>query len=461
MQRVFVLDKNLNSLMPCHPAKARELLTKKQASVFRKFPFTIILKNREGGEKQNCELKIDPGSKTTGISIVGHFKRGLRLLFAANLNHRGNLIKTLLDQRRGVRRSRRHRHTRYRPARFDNRKKAKGTLPPSLISRVQNVKNWALKLAKFSSIQNVAIETVRFDLQKIENPDIQGIQYQQGTLLGYEIREFLLEKFNRTCVYCDKQNIPMEIEHIIPKSRGGSNRISNLTLSCRDCNIKKGNQSLEEFLPKKAEKIYAQVKAPLRDAAAVNSTRIAIGSALKLIFNHVTFWSGGRTKKNRISQGYPKDHWIDAACVGESGEKVKIDNNFIPLIITAQSRGSRQMCRVNKFGFPRTCAKSSKRIHGFQTGDFVIAQVIKGIKKGKYNGRVSIRSSGFFNIKIKNNILQGIHHSYCRLIQRIDGYSYKFGDAFTIHPIPYYRSSPEGISIPLCPKGQSFLEIFR
>jgi hypothetical protein len=106
-----------------------------------------------------------------------------------------------------------------------------------------------------------------------------------------------------------------------------------------------------EIEPKKALKIYAQVKAPLRDAPALNSTRIVIGSALKLIFPHVTFWSGGRTKKNRISQGYPKDHWIDATCVGESGEKVKIDNNFIPLILTAQSRGIRQMCRVNKFGF--------------------------------------------------------------------------------------------------------------
>jgi 5-methylcytosine-specific restriction endonuclease McrA len=471
MQRVFVLDKNQKPLMPCHPARARELLNKKQASVFRRFPFTIILKNRELGcvenDLQNCELKIDPGSKTTGLCIVGHFKKGMRVLFAANLHHRGDAIKKLLEKRRIIRRSRRNRQTRYRQARFDNRKKAKGTLAPSLMSRVNNCKNWALKLSRFCWIKNVSVETVRFDLQKMVNPEIQGVEYQQGTLLGYEIREYLLEKFNRTCVYCEKQNVPLEIEHVVLKSRGGSNRISNITLSCRDCNIKKGNKTLEEFLTLKPKKnadlllarIQKQLKSPLRDAAAVNSTRYAIGNVLKEIFSQVTFSSGGRTKKNRITQGYQKDHWVDAACVGESGEKIKIDNRFVPLIITAESRGSRQMCRVNKFGFPRTSAKSTKRIFGFQTGDLVKSHVTKGSKQGTYSGRLAVRTSGFFNIKTKNNIIQGIQHSFCQLIQRVDGYSYSFGDAFMVLPILPYRSSPEGISIPLCPKGQSILEI--
>jgi hypothetical protein len=141
------------------------------------------------------------------------------------------------------------------------------------------------------------------------------------------------------------------------------------------------------------------------------------------------------------------------------GEKIKIDNRFVPLIINAESRGSRQMCRVIKFGFPRTSAKSTKRIFGFQTGDLVKSHVTKGSKQGTYFGRLALRTSGFFNFKTKNNIIQGIQHSFCQLVQRVDGYSYSFGDAFMVLPILPYRSSPEGISIPLCPKGQSILEI--
>lgn len=84
-------------------------------------------------------------------------------------------------------------------------------------------------------------------MQALENPDIEGAQYQQGTLAGYEVREYLLEKWGRTCAYCDAKDVPLQIEHIHPKAKGGSNRISNLTLACPSCNAKKQLCRLKSF----------------------------------------------------------------------------------------------------------------------------------------------------------------------------------------------------------------------
>jgi len=294
------------------------------------------------------------------------------------------------------------------------------------MSRVDNVTNWSKKLKSLAPISSIAVETVRFDMQKMQNPEISGVEYQQGELLGYEIREYLLEKWQRKCAYCEAKDIPLEIEHIVPKSKGGTNRVSNLTLACNKCNVKKSNKAVEAFVKDKTKlaKILAKAKVSLKDAAAVNATRYATGNELKKFGLAVSFWSGGRTKRNRCTQDYPKDHWIDAACVGKTGSMVYIPKKLKPLLVKAESRGTRQMCRVDKFGFPRTKAKSQKRVKGFQTGDLVKAIVPKGKKQGNYVGRVAVRTTGNFNIKANRKTIQGISFKYCQLIQRSDGYSY-------------------------------------
>ncbi len=427
MQRVFILDHNKKPLMPCHPARARKLLKNGKAAVYRRYPFIIIMKCRVGGDLQPIEIKFDPGSRTTGIALVGHFDRGPEVIWAGNLNHRGHQIKRNLDSRRAVRRSRRNRKTRYRPARFLNRRRPRGWLPPSLRSRVDNVKNWMIKLSRLAPLTQIAVETVRFDTQKIQNPEISGVEYQQGELAGYELREYLLEKWDRECAYCGAKNVPLEIEHIQARSKGGSDRVSNLTLACTPCNQKKGNKDIKEFLkrkPKRLKKIQAQAKVPLKDAAAVNATRYATGNVLKDFGLPITFSTGGRTKFNRTTRGYPKAHWIDAACVGESGAKVVIPPAITPLIITAKGRGSRQKCSMNQYGFPRTSPKKHKRVKGFQTGDIVKAVVTKGKKIGTYIGRVVVRARGSFDIGIGKKKVSGISYKYCQLIQRVDGYEY-------------------------------------
>lgn len=245
--RVFVLDTNKRPLMPCTPARARKLLKAGKAAVYRRFPFTIILKYPVDPDDQPIQAKIDPGSKTTGMALVAHFQRGKFVIWAAELTHRGEQIRARLLARQQVRRSRRHRKTRYRPARFNNRRRPEGWLPPSIKSCVDNIMTWLDKLYRFTPFISLSMELVKFDTQKLQNPEVSGVEYQQGELMGYEVREYLLEKWGRKCAYCGAKNIPLEIEHIVPKSRGGSNRVSNLALACVACNREKGNRTAAEF----------------------------------------------------------------------------------------------------------------------------------------------------------------------------------------------------------------------
>jgi 5-methylcytosine-specific restriction endonuclease McrA len=420
--QIFVLDTNQTPLTPCAAGMARSLLNSGKAAVFRQFPFTIILKKEVIANPEPIVIKIDAGSKTTGIALV----QSEKVIFGAELTHRGQAIKNSLESRRSLRRGRRNRNTRYRQARFLNRTRPKGWLAPSLEHRVLTIMTWVRKFIKFAPIGSIVSELVRFDLQQIENPEISGVEYQQGELQGYEVREYLLEKWGRKCAYCSAENVPLQVEHIHPKSKGGSNRISNLCLACEPCNTKKGVQSITDFLAKKPDvlkKVTAQAKRPLKDAAAVNSTRWALFNALKATGLPVTTGSGGRTKFNRTRLNLPKTHWLDAACVGQI-ETLEVLTNK-PLLIKATGHGTRQMCRTDKYGFPSRHVPRCKFVKGFQTGDIVKAIVTTGKKIGQYVGGVAVRSTGSFNI-FASTLIQGISHKYCKTIHRKDGYSYGF-----------------------------------
>jgi 5-methylcytosine-specific restriction endonuclease McrA len=418
---VFVLDTNRKPLSPCTSGVARSLLKSRKASVLRMFPFTIILKKEVADAPEPLQLKIDPGSKVTGFAIL----RGAQVIWVAELTHRGQSIKASLESRRAMRRNRRNRHTRYRPARFLNRTRPEGWLAPSLMHRVQTVQTWVQRLIRFAPIDSIAQELVRFDMQQIQNPEVSGIEYQQGTLYQYEVREYLLEKWHRTCAYCEAQNTPLEVEHIIPKAKGGTNRVSNLTLACVPCNQAKGTQDIEDFLSKKPDllkRVLSQAKRPLKDAAAVNSTRWALFNALKGTGLSVTVGSGGQTKFNRTSQGLPKTHYFDAACVGNTPALEILTNKS--LLIKATGHGTRQMCRTDKYGFPSRHVPRLKFVKGFQTGDIVKAVVTNGKKMGTYVGRIAIRSTGSFNLSTAAGLAQGISYKYCSILQKKDGYSY-------------------------------------
>ena len=423
--RVLVLDSNRQPLMPCHPARARELLREGKAAIFRHFPFTIILKDREGGAVQESALKMNPGSKTTGLALVADFaRRGKVVVWAAELGHRGATIRKALKQRRAHRRFRRTR-LRYRAPRFLNRTKPEGWLAPSLRHRVDTTMTWVERLLRWTPVTGLSTMLHRFDTQTLQNPEISGVEYQQGELQGYEVREYLLEKWGRKCAYCDTQHAPLTIDHIHPRSKGGSDRISNLTLACFPCNQRKGNRDVAEFLahdPKRLGRIEAQRKAPLKDAAAVNSTRWALWQRVTAIGLDVEVGTGARTKWNRTRLQIPRAHCLDAACVGHIDATEKWKQPV--LSVKATGRGSYQRTRLTKHGFPRGYLTRSKSAFGFQTGDLVRAVVTKGKKAGDYLGRIAIRASGSFNIQTGSGLVQGVHHRFCKPIQRADGYGY-------------------------------------
>ena len=180
MSQVFVVDTKKTPLDPVHPGRARLLLKQGKAAVLKHFPFTIILKGESvDPQVQPLRIKLDPGSRTTGIAIVNDASG--EVVFAAELTHRGQAVKAALDDRRGVRRSRRQRKTRYRKPRWQNRKRKEGWLPPSLESRVLNVLTWVRRLSRSAPISTISMELVKFDLQQMENPEISGREYQQGT----------------------------------------------------------------------------------------------------------------------------------------------------------------------------------------------------------------------------------------------------------------------------------------
>ena len=425
MSKVFVLDTDKRPLLPIHPAQGRQLLRNKKVAVFRRFPFTLILKeSRPDSPVSSLRLKLDPGAKTTGIVLVNDTIG--EVVFAAELKHRGFAIRDALTSRRQLRRGRRARKTRYRQPRFLNRTRPQGWLAPSLQSRIENIKTWVEKLRKLAPIEAISQELVRFDMQSIRNPDIQGKEYQQGTLAGYETREYLLEKWGRQCAYCGVKDVPLQVEHIHPKAKGGSNSITNLTLSCDKCNTKKGIKDVKDFLKKdtnRLEKILEQAKRPLADAAAVNTTRFALLKVLTATGLPVETGSGGLTKFNRNQQKLEKTHWIDASCVGQSTPILNI-KGVNPLLITANGHGSRQSCRTDKFGFPSRYVPRFKFVKGFQTGDIVKAIVTNGKKVGEYVGRIATRSTGSFNISTKNGLVQGISYKACTHIHKKDGYNY-------------------------------------
>ena len=426
--RVWVLDKNRQPLMPCHPARARELLREGKAAVFRRFPFTIILKDRDGGAVQRTRLKLNPGSKTTGLALVADFAwRGKMVVWAVELQHRGAAIRKALEQRRAHRRFRRSK-LRYRAPRFLNRTRPEGWLAPSLQHRVDTTMTWVRRLMRWSPVTALSTMLHRFDTQALQNPEIGGVEYQQGTLFGYEVREYLLEKWGRKCAYCDAEHAPLTIDHIHPKSRGGSDRVSNLTLACFPCNQRKGNRDVRAFLardPKRLARIEAVRKVPLRDAAAVNSTRWTLWRRLTATGLDVEVGSGGRTKYNRKRQGYAKAHWIDAVCIGESGANVRLHLEHRSLRIVATGHGERQRARLNRHGFPAGHKAGAKSFLGFQTGDLVRAALPKGKHAGIHVGRIAIRFRPSFALQAPGAEKPfDVHPKYLTLLQRSDGYVY-------------------------------------
>lgn len=436
---VLVLDKRKCPLMPCTEKRARLLLDRGRAVVVRIHPFTIRLKDRIGGATQPVRLKIDPGSQTTGMALVRVDSDGTKhVLLLAELRHRSYLISKQLTQRR-YRRKRRRSKLRHRPARFKNRSRPQGWLSPSQQHPVDNVMTWVERFRRWAPITDIIREVARFDRHCRETLGIDDIRQQNAPQLRTtSVRERLLHLHDGTCAYCEglSGETRLEVEHVQPRSRGGSQRLANLVISCRRCNEDKGGRNAAEWAEalarsrsrlgqtrhRNAMLVNAGQRPSGRDPAAVHRTSSALSGYLKATGLPLSSGRGWLTQENRRRLGIPKTHALDAACVGLVDSLVGWRRPTLG--ITAAGRGSYRRTNVDRHGFPRSYRPRRKMSHGYQTGDHVRATVPTGKKAGTHVGRVAIRAGRQVDIVTATGRVQSISYRHCRLIQRADGYGY-------------------------------------
>ncbi len=351
--------------MPTTPRRARLWLKAKRARVIRREPFTIQLRFQTTPYTQLATVGVDTGSKTVGLAASANGE----VVFQAEMHLRTD-ISGKLTQRRQYRRTRRARKTRYRPARWANRCRQAGWLAPSLRSKAEATVKAVRFLATILPIGQINVEVGSFDTQKMQNPEISGVCYQQGQLVGYLLREYLLHKWQRQCAYCQTSGVPLQIEHLIPKSRGGSDRVSNLVIACDGCNKRKGTRTAEEF---GYAHLQVQARQPLKDAAHVSSIKTAVVQQLARQFGseQVAVSYGYETKYKRIQVlNLAKSHANDAVAIAcEMGEIVKTGSSVYQM--RSMARGNYQV-----YNGKRSEHKvwAPKKLHGWKLYELVEAK---------------------------------------------------------------------------------------
>lgn len=325
--------------MPCKPAKARKLIEDGKAKVIKRNPFIIQIKYGSSGYKQDIKLGIDPGYSTIGFSAITKHKE----LISGELELRTNMSKSISNKAM-YRRTRRGKLW-HRQPKFNNRSKPKGWLAPSIKHKLDTHKRLINKLTNILPITKIVIEIAKFDIQKIQNPEINGIEYQQGKLQGYNVKDYLLEKFKYQCAYCGKSNIPLEVEHIIPKSKGGSNMVSNLTIACHKCNQKKGSKTAEEF---GYPMIQKQATKTLRSASFMNIIHRKLFDDIKQKYENikVKYTYGYKTKYRRLKQKLDKTHSNDAFVIVQGKKQLRCE----PCNLIQVKRNNRKL-QTNRNGY--------------------------------------------------------------------------------------------------------------
>lgn len=382
---VYVLNKHGKPLMPCSPCKARKLLKQGKAKVKRTEPFTIQLLYGSSGYKQNITLGIDAGSKHIGVSATTNKKE----LYAADVEIRNDIVDKL-STRRQYRRSRRNRKTRYRKPKFQNRvkSKCKGWLTPSIESKINSHFRVVKDVYKILPVSKIIVEVASFDIQKIQNPDISGIEYQQGNQLGFEnVREYVLWRDGYTCQCCkgkSKDNI-LKVHHIESRKTGG-NSPSNLITLCRTCH--NGYHKGTVKLPSKIKRGMS-----FRDSAFMGIMRWAFYNRLKEMYRNVYITYGYITKHNRIENHLPKEHHIDAYCIAGNFDAERLDYYYYQKCVR---KTNRQIYKAKILkGGKKKLKQAPKYVKGFQLFD-----------KVQYNGKLYYifgrRSSGRFDIRTLN-----------------------------------------------------------
>ncbi|NRD81072.1 HNH endonuclease [Bacillus sp. BRMEA1] len=393
---VYVVNKHGHPLMPCTPRKARVLLKKKQAKVIKREPFTIQLLYGSSGYKQPISLGIDAGTKHIGFSATSE-----NTVFIEGEVQLRTDIQNLLSTRREFRRARRNRKTRYRQARFQNRKKSEGWLAPSVQHKVDSHIRLIEKLHKILPITSITVEVAQFDTQKLKNPDIRGEEYQQGDQLGFwNTREYVLFRDKHSCQQCkgkSKDKI-LNVHHIESRKTGGDSP-DNLIALCETCHDYIHQHHLEHLFTRKRK--------TLRDASHMTVMRWFIYNGIQERFENVHLTYGYLTKHTRISHGLEKSHEVDARCI--SGNPLAHPTQHV-FILKQVRRNNRQLHKATILkGGIRKANKAEKYVKEFQLFDQV-----------KYEEQACFifgrRSTGYFDLRLLDGTVIHRSASYKKLI---------------------------------------------
>jgi hypothetical protein len=321
---VYVLDINGQPLMPTDRyGKVKHLLRQGKAVVVKRCPFTIRLLYVTTAYTQKLTLGVDTGSGTLGAAVLDE-KRNVVYMSKVIVR---NDITDKMTQRAKYRRSRRNSKTRYRKARWLNRKNSikTGRFSPTMISKIHSHVKEIEYIKSILPITTLVLETGQFDTHLMRNPalansNIKHWGYQKGINYGFEnTKAMVLNRDNYTCQYCKgKHKDPkLEVHHIVFRSQGGSDKESNLITLCHTC-----HKDLHSG--KITPKFTGKKKGTLKYATQMNSIRCQL---LKQYPEAIETF-GYATKANRLSIGIEKDHHLDACVIASQGLSINIKTNL-------------------------------------------------------------------------------------------------------------------------------------
>lgn len=386
MQKVYVKNKDGEPLMPCKPAKARHLLRDSKAEVINVCPFTIRLNWDCENKTQEVIVGLDTGAVNVGCSAVS----GNRVLYASETKLRTDISKKM-QRRVTYRRSRRTRKTRYREVRFDNRTRPEGWLPPSLKSKAESTTKIVKQLSELLPISKVIVEIAKFDTQKLQNPDIRGIEYHKGVTEGYDnVRAYVFERDSYTCQICKKGEGILQTHHVIQRKDGGSDRPDNMVTIHKNChdNYHKGLIQ-HKFTKPKEYKMETQVTI-LKDFIVKELRK---NFDVEVTFGHIT-------KRNRMRLNLPKSHWADAISICNPQSIERTESIFKRICIP---RGRYQLSK----GIRSEQRLPNGKLFGFKQWDKVS---LPDKRIGFIKGR---RTSGYFDVCDidRNNISHSVKYT--------------------------------------------------
>src|SRR5574344_376377 len=314
---VYVLDINNRPLMPTKRfGKVRRMLRDGKAKVVRREPFTIkLLYEPKTNVVQPVTLGVDTGSDKIGTAAIANVK----VVYASEVTIRNDISKKM-DKRRASRRLRRNRKTKYRKARFLNRKNSikKDRFSPTMVSKINSHIREIEFIKSILPVSTLVLETGTFDphllkMQEEGKPFNLHWGYQKGPNYGFgNAKAACLNRDNYTCQCCKTKKGTLNAHHIVYRSNGGADTLDNLIILCEECHQKLHDNKLKDF----EAKLKGKKKGTLKHATQMNSIR----KQLFRQYQHAIQTFGFVTKENRQLLGLPKTHVIDACVIASQGE---------------------------------------------------------------------------------------------------------------------------------------------